>query len=172
MKGTPGTGAGRDIQVQVTISVTPTPYPYSRGIGIRARYKGRLKWWTASLVAAVVLVAAGRPDDSKGEKEGEKAGEERVYALSDGVTPPRVTKQVYPQYPSGSRGVGVEGSILIETVVSSQGTPKNTRVVRGLDKDIDAAAVDAVKQWLFAPGKKDGKPVAVRVQIELRFHSM
>lgn len=94
-----------------------------------------------------------------------------MYSLSDGVTPPRVTKQVYPQY-SSSRGVGVEGSVLIETIVSSQGTPKKTHVVRSLDKDLDAAAVEAVNQWLFAPGKKDGKPVAVRVQIELRFHSM
>jgi len=152
--------------------VTLTPYLYSRGISIRARHKGALRRRIVSLVAVLaVFVAAARPDDTKGEKAEDKGEEERVYALTDGVTPPRVTKQVYPQY-SSSRGVGVEGSVLIETVVSSQGTPKNTRVVRGLDKDIDAAAVDAVKQWLFAPGKKDGKPVAVRVQIEIRFHSM
>ena len=41
-----------------------------------------------------------------------------------------------------------------------------------LDRDIDGAVVAAVKQWLFAPARKDGKPVAVRVQIEIQFHSM
>ena len=44
--------------------------------------------------------------------------------------------------------------------------------VKSLDKDVDQAAVEAVKQWLFAPGKKNGKPVAVNIQIEVRFHSM
>jgi TonB family protein len=61
---------------------------------------------------------------------------------------------------------------MVETIVSSHGTPRNTRVLRGLDKDIDEAVVAAVKQWLFAPGRKDGKAVAVRVQIEIEFHSM
>jgi protein TonB len=123
------------------------------------------------LGASVVLFAAGRLDDSKGEK-GADPGDEPVYTLTDDVTPPRVTRQVNPQYSPGSRGVRIHGSVLIETVVSSHGDPKKTRVVRGLDKEIDAAAVEAVNQWLFAPGKKNGKPVAVRVQIEIQFHSM
>jgi TonB family protein len=123
------------------------------------------------LGASVALFGAGRPDDSKGEK-GADAGDEPVYTLTDDVTPPRVTKQVNPQYSPGSRGVRIHGSVLIETIVSSRGDPKKTHVVRGLDKEIDAAAVDAVNQWLFQPGKKNGKPVAVRVQIEIQFHSM
>jgi len=56
--------------------------------------------------------------------------------------------------------------------VSSHGAPRNARVVRGLDKEIDEAVIAAVKQWQFAPGKKNGKPVAVRVQVEIEFHSM
>jgi TonB family protein len=128
-------------------------------------------WLGWLLAALVLLVAAARPDDSKNEKSGD-AGDEPVYTLGDGVTAPRVIKQVNPQYSTGSRGIRVQGSVLIGTVVTSHGTPKNTHVVRGLDKDIDTAAVDAVNKWLFEPGKKDGKPVAVSVQIELHFHSM
>jgi len=44
--------------------------------------------------------------------------------------------------------------------------------MRSLDKDIDQAAVDAVRQWRFDPAKKEGKPVAVRVSVEIRFHDM
>lgn len=77
-----------------------------------------------------------------------------------------------PQYSSGSHGINVEGSVVVETVVSSQGTPTNVHVVKSLHKDVDAAAVEAVKQWAFAPGKKNGKPVAVRLQIEIHFHPM
>lgn len=128
-------------------------------------------WLGLLLAASVVVVAAGRPDDSKNEKNGD-AGDEPVYTLSDGVTAPRVIKQVNPQYSPGSKGIRIQGSVLIGTVVTSRGTPKNTRVVRGLEKDVDAAAVTAVNQWLFEPGKKNGKPVAVSVQIEIHFHSM
>jgi protein TonB len=128
-------------------------------------------WLGWLLAASIFLVAAGRPDDSKSEKSGD-GGDEPVYTLADGVTAPRVTRQVNPQYSPGSRGIRIQGSVLIGTVVTSHGTPKNTHVVRGLDKDIDAAAVDAVNHWLFEPGKKNGKPVAVSVQIEIHFHSM
>jgi protein TonB len=44
-------------------------------------------------------------------------------------------------------------------------------VARSLDSTLglDREAVKALKQWRFRPGTKDGKPVAVRVQIEITF---
>jgi protein TonB len=45
-------------------------------------------------------------------------------------------------------------------------------VIKSLEKDVDQSAVDAVKQWRFDPAKKDGKAVAVRIALELDFHSM
>jgi TonB family protein len=56
-------------------------------------------------------------------------------------------------------------------VVTSQGLPKDPQVVKSLDKDVDQSALDAVRQWRFDPAKKDGKSVAVRIAIELDFHS-
>jgi outer membrane biosynthesis protein TonB len=32
--------------------------------------------------------------------------------------------------------------------------------------------VDAVKQWRFEPGTKEGKPVAVKISVEIRFHDL
>ena len=45
------------------------------------------------------------------------------------------------------------------------------RVTESLDTEygLDQQALEAVKQWEFRPGTKDGKPVAVRVHIELTF---
>jgi TonB family protein len=98
--------------------------------------------------------------------------EEPVYDVTANITPPRIVKQVNPDYHTGSRGVRIVGSVLIGLVVSSQGLPKNLKVVKGLDKDVDQAAMDAVQQWRFAPARKDGKPVAVRITLEIEFHSM
>lgn len=118
-----------------------------------------------------LAAAAQHPDGAKSKKEQDN-DDEPVYSLTDDVTPPRVTKQVNPDYSLGARGIRIKGSVVVETVVSSRGVPHNTRVIKGLDKDIDEAVVEAVKQWQFAPGKKNGKPVAVRVQLEIAFHSM
>ena len=97
--------------------------------------------------------------------------DETVYDLGPGVTPPRVIKQVNPHYPS-DRGVRAVGSVIIALVVSSQGLPKDPRVVQGLDKDLDESAVEAVKEWRFAPAQKGGKAIAVRVSVQIQFHSM
>ena len=67
-----------------------------------------------------------------------------VYDLGPGITPPRVIKQVNPTYPT-NRGVRAVGSVIIALVVSSKGLPKDPHVVKGLDKDLDESAVEAVK---------------------------
>jgi TonB family protein len=121
-----------------------------------------------ALACVLVLHAAvGLPAQTR--DPGDRA--EDVYELGPGVTPPRITKQVAPR-PSGARGVRVVGSVTIELVVSSKGMPKDVRVLKGLDKDVDQSAVEAVEQWRFAPAQKDGKPVAVRVTLEIAFHEM
>jgi TonB family protein len=127
--------------------------PFPRGIAITPLLKNSLKWGLASLlVSSIIFVAAGNPNDATSQEEETDDGDEPVYSLAEGITPPRVTKQVKPQYSPGSRRIRLEGSVLIETVVSSRGTPKKTHVVRGLDKDVDEAAVAAVKKWVFEPG--------------------
>lgn len=66
----------------------------------------------------------------------------------------------------------VVGSVTIALVVSSKGVPRDLRVVKGLDQDVDQSALEAVEQWRFAPAQKDGKPVAVRITLEITFHEM
>ena len=97
--------------------------------------------------------------------------DEAVYDLGPGVTPPRVIKQTAPQYPNG-RGVRASGSVIIGLIVSSKGLPKDPHILKSLDKDLDQSAVDAVKEWRFAPAQKDGKAIAVRVSLQIEFHSM
>lgn len=97
--------------------------------------------------------------------------DEPIYDLGPGVTAPRVIKQVNPHY-STNRGVRAVGSVIIALVVSSKGVPKDPRVVKGIEKDLDESAVEAVKEWRFAPAQRDGKAIAVRVSVQIEFHEM
>ena len=145
---------------------------FLKRIGMESR-RDRRTWGLAYLMACSILFAAPPgPRDASGKKDGTSEADEPVYALNDDIVPPRIVRRVNPQYSPGSHGIKLEGSVIVETVVSSQGTPKDVHVVKSLDKDVDGAAIEAVKQWVFAPGKKNGKAVAVRLQIEIHFHAM
>jgi len=62
--------------------------------------------------------------------------------------------------------------VIIALVVNSKGLPQAPHILRSLDKDLDQSALDAVQQWRFAPAQKDGKAVAVRISLQIQFHSM
>jgi len=61
--------------------------------------------------------------------------------------------------------------VLLSAVVLEDGTVDDVAVIRSLDTKygLDGQAVKAAKQWLFSPGMKDGKPIAVKITIELAF---
>lgn len=97
------------------------------------------------------------------------AGEE-IFQIGPGISTPRVVRQTQPEHPA--KGFRISGTVLIGLVVSSAGEPREVHVVKSLEKDIDQSAVEAVSKWRFEPALKDGRPVAVRLSVEIRFHDM
>ena len=59
--------------------------------------------------------------------------------------------------------------MLLSIEVNASGTASNIKVVRSLGLGLDEKAIEAVKQWKFKPGYKDGKPVTVAAPIEVNF---
>jgi TonB family protein len=96
---------------------------------------------------------------------------EPVFTLGNGVTAPRAIVRVEPNYPSAAMRQKIEGAVVLEAVVQTDGRLQDIKVVKSLDKQygLDQAALDAATKWLFEPGTKDGKPVSVRVTLEMRF---
>ena len=88
-----------------------------------------------------------------------------------GVTMPVLVKEVKPQYTADAKAAGIEGEVQMSAVVLRDGTVGEVSITRSLDAKfgLDDEAVKAAKLWLFEPGKKDGKPVPVRVTIEMSF---
>ncbi len=125
------------------------------------RIQRRVFWRALACLLLTCTVFSGEDEDPP----------EKVYDLDGGMTPPKVIKQVAPRK-STAHGVRIVGTVTVVLVVSSKGIPKDVHVSKGLDKELDQSTVEAVEQWLFDPAKKDGKPVAVRVSLDIAFHDM
>ncbi|RPI55311.1 MAG: energy transducer TonB [Acidobacteria bacterium] len=95
--------------------------------------------------------------------------DDTVYKPGDGVSTPRLVKRVYPQYSADALRRKVKGSVTLRCVVDRDGLPTRLEVIKPLDEDLDRAALDALKQWRFAPGEKDGKAVLVQIDVMFAF---
>jgi protein TonB len=89
-------------------------------------------------------------------------------AVMDFDSPPRVIKQARPQYPQDAFVKKIEGTVLIEALVNSQGRVANARVIQSVPL-LDAAALQAVYQWVFQPAMKHGRPVATIIHMPVAF---
>jgi TonB family protein len=98
-------------------------------------------------------------------------GAEVIYEPGNGVTLPVVVREVKPSYTRAAMQAKIQGSVWLATVVGATGDVTNVQVTRSLDAEhgLDQEAIKAAYQWKFKPAQKDGKPVAVRVTIELTF---
>jgi len=83
------------------------------------------------------------------------------------ATPPRLVDAPSPTFtlePSDKRGVCV-----LSVIVETNGKTSNIHVLKPLSVGQDRLATEAVKKWKFKPGMKDGKPVAVKIAVEVRY---
>jgi TonB family protein len=91
-----------------------------------------------------------------------------VALVGPGVTPPQAERAVQP---GRRQGTGAAGTVVLDVVLLENGTPRIVRILRSLGADADDAAVRAFEQWRFSPALKDGRPIKVRMNAEVRFHA-
>ena len=94
---------------------------------------------------------------------------EQVYQVGHGVTPPRPIYTPNPEYTDRARKKKLQGTVLVALVVTSEGEPRDVAVIKKLDPGLDNKALEVVRSWKFEPATKDGKPVAVHLQVEVSF---
>jgi len=88
---------------------------------------------------------------------------QKVYAPGKGVSLPIVIKRV------DHIKADEPASVLLGCVVRDDGKVTDIRVLNSPDSQLNQTAIDALSQWLFRPGTKQGKAVAVRISVELTF---
>jgi len=91
------------------------------------------------------------------------------YRPGAGIDPPGLQREVKASYTDDARRQGIEGDVVLEIVVRRDGSVGDVRIRRSLDRGLDQRAIDAVRQWRFAPARRHGVPVDVIVEVAVEF---
>ena len=92
-----------------------------------------------------------------------------VFQVGGGVSPPRIKFKTDPEFSEEARKAKHQGTVVLAVIVGADGKIHDPRVVQSLGLGLDEKAIEAVKEWLFDPAVKDGRKVAVMVDIEVNF---
>jgi TonB family protein len=127
---------------------------------------------SVALYAALILAAAScvRAQDQPAPNPQGSAGQTPVYKIGNGVTPPRVLYNPDPEFSDQARRKHFQGTCVIGLVVGEDGMPRSIKIIKPLGMGLDEKAIETVRSWKFDPARKDGKPVAVEIAVEVDFH--
>jgi TonB family protein len=92
-----------------------------------------------------------------------------VYRVGAGVAAPKVLSKVDPEYTDEARAALIEGTEVVTVEIGPDGLAHNGQVLQGLGLGLDESGLDAISQWHFQPGIKDGQPVTVMATIEINW---
>jgi len=115
-----------------------------------------------------VLAAHGQTQPPENADVG-KTAPSSVFTVGGGVTPPRIRYQSSREYSTEARSASFEGICVLRLIVGPDGKPRDIKVARTLGMGLDEKAIEAVRTWTFEPARKDGKPVAVLINVEVNF---
>jgi periplasmic protein TonB len=93
-----------------------------------------------------------------------------TYSPGNGVSIPRAIYSPEPEFSEEARRSKYQGEVTLLATIGADGRTRDLVVVRSLGMGLDEKAIEAVRTWRFEPGMKDGRPVAVQMNIIVNFH--
>jgi TonB family protein len=117
------------------------------------------------LLLTLILIAC-IPSSAQSSADNESKTSAKV---GNGVSAPKVIYHPDPEYSEKGRQAKFQGVCVLWLVVGTNGIPHDIKVARSLGMGLDEKAIEAVKRWRFAPALKDGKPVAMQINVEVSF---
>lgn len=101
---------------------------------------------------------------------GDGDDENRVFSLDELDKRPRAVFQRQPTYPRELTRSKRKGTVYVVFLVDTQGRVVNPRVQKSTDPAFETAALEAVRQWKFEPGTRNGKKVQSKVRVPITFN--
>ena len=84
------------------------------------------------------------------------------------IKQPTRIKDVKPIYPAIAQSARVQGVVIIEAIIGTNGKVQDAKVLRSIPL-LDQAALDAVRQWEYSPTLLNGVPVPVIMTVTVNF---
>jgi periplasmic protein TonB len=92
-----------------------------------------------------------------------------IPRVGGNIKAPQKIADVAPTYPPIALAAGVAGVVILEAVIAEDGSVRDVRVLRPIHPLLDAAAMEAVRQWRFSPTLLNGEPVPVVMTVTVAF---
>jgi TonB family protein len=100
--------------------------------------------------------------------EGKGLSDPAAVRIGQGIKAPTRLVNVNPVYPPDARDARVQGVVIMDVLLGVDGTVEQTKVLRSIPQ-LDQAAVDAVRQWVFTPTLLNGVPQKVIMTVTVNF---
>ena len=124
-----------------------------------------MKTAITALILLLSTCTAAQEQQPSPAPEGRPIPNEIPYQISGSVKPPKPIHTPDPKHFKHYR----EGKVVLACVIGSDGMVREPRVVSSLSPEGDASTLEAVRKWKFKPATLDGKPVAVRMEIQVTY---
>ena len=93
---------------------------------------------------------------------------ETPVRVGGNIPPPRKIRDVPAVAPRAARDAGVVGTVILEITIDPEGAVRDARVLRSISL-LDAAALEAVRQWRYEPTMLNDRPVSVLLTVPITF---
>jgi len=91
------------------------------------------------------------------------------FTAGHNITKPELLRKVEPEYSDEARKAKFSGTVVLYIEIEPNGRATNIHVQRSLGMGLDEKAIEAVRKWIFAPGKENGRAVKVPATVEVNF---
>ena len=91
-----------------------------------------------------------------------------VVRVGGDVRAPSLNRRVNPVYPAEAQAARAQGVVMMHALIGEDGRVRDIRLLRSIPL-LDQAAMDAVRQWEYAPTQLNGKPVPIVLTVTVQF---
>lgn len=118
-------------------------------------------------------VPSGNPDSDNPTGDPRVVQEAEVKSVpirvGGAVKRPELLSGPQPRYSELARKAGAQGVVILEAVIDEEGRVTNLQVLKGVSRELDRAAVEAVSQWRYQPATLEGRAVKVIFNLTINF---
>jgi TonB family protein len=120
-----------------------------------------------ALATCASAVALGLHGDATAQVAGsDNSSRPKQLSIREDVMAGNLINKVLPVYPEDARKSKIEGTVVLDAIISKEGIVENLTVVSG-PKELQESSLDAVRQWKYKPYLLNGDPIEVKTTVKL-----